>query len=290
MRPAIDAPFLRWTGFTGLIIGSLLGVAAMHHAWFGQALTLAPPQELAAAPLHAGRRRAHIASESPRASAERSPNPLVSQGLAPSGDRRRSGAEPPSAVLLDVPFSSQAPFGDWSQPWQDACEETSVLMAMAWLRGEPLGPEAVRRQILDLIDWELYHFGYHRDTAIRETAKLFTRYFGYSRVRTAYDITLGDIKRELSAGNLVIVPAAGEVLSRENPYYASPPAYHMVVVRGYDDARAQVIVNDPGTRRGQAFRYSYDLFVEAIHDWTGDEATINGGQAGMVVVSRLSGS
>ena len=35
-----------------------------------------------------------------------------------------------------VPFSSQAPLSDWSDPkQQDACEEASALMAMAWVEG-----------------------------------------------------------------------------------------------------------------------------------------------------------
>lgn len=31
-------------------------------------------------------------------------------------------------TILPVPYTSQAPYAYWGQPWQDACEETSILM------------------------------------------------------------------------------------------------------------------------------------------------------------------
>ncbi len=215
---------------------------------------------------------------------------IANQQPEPARAFARSDPAPslPQQVLLEVPFSPQAPFGDWSQPWADACEETSVSMAMAWVRNHDLTPDLAEREILNLVDFETYHFGYHRDTALRETQKLFTRYFGYENVRLAYDISLEDIKRELARGSIVLVPASGRVLARENPYYQSPPPYHMVVVRGYDDESGEIVVNDPGTKRGRAFRYSYGLFISAIHDWTGDEETVLDGRSGMIVVSRES--
>ncbi|OGB90798.1 hypothetical protein A2625_07140 [candidate division WOR-1 bacterium RIFCSPHIGHO2_01_FULL_53_15] len=32
----------------------------------------------------------------------------------------------PNKLELKVPFLCQAPFGDWRQPWQDACEEAAI--------------------------------------------------------------------------------------------------------------------------------------------------------------------
>ena len=36
-------------------------------------------------------------------------------------------------INLDVPFTSQAPHLNWDQPYQDFCEEASVLMAVQYL-------------------------------------------------------------------------------------------------------------------------------------------------------------
>ena len=189
----------------------------------------------------------------------------------------------PSHVFLEVPFVPQAPFGDWSQPYKDACEETSVAMAMAWVRSqESLDPSKANEEILGQAAYELFNFGYHRDTDLAQTLKLFTRYYGYSGVSAVYDITIPDIKSELASGNLVILPVAGALLP--NPYYASPPPYHMVVVIGFDDTAGEFIVNDPGTRRGQNYRYAFTTLWNAIHDWTGSEDTLLEGAKGMIVV------
>ncbi len=55
-----------------------------------------------------------------------------------------SSSPPPSPTLAplqlvtqSVPFTVQAPLGDWTDArQQDGCEEASVLMAMAWVRDE----------------------------------------------------------------------------------------------------------------------------------------------------------
>ncbi|MDP3727772.1 MAG: C39 family peptidase [bacterium] len=195
---------------------------------------------------------------------------------------------PPPHVFLDVPFTPQAPFDNWSDPYREACEEASVVMAMAWVRGdEPadgvIPPDQARAQILELIGFETYHFGYHNDTALRETAKLLTRHYRHPAA-VFYDITPGNIRSALAAGNIMIVPVAGALL--ENPYFASPPPYHMLVIHGYDDLTQEFITNDPGTRSGANYRYPYATLWNAIHDWTGSDATIANGRKGMIVVGR----
>ncbi|MBI4132463.1 MAG: C39 family peptidase [Candidatus Sungbacteria bacterium] len=190
----------------------------------------------------------------------------------------------PVRVLLDVPFTTQAPFGDWSEPYDEACEEASVAMAMAWARGETINPERAHNAILNLVAFENYMFGYSNDTALRETAKLITSYYRYRKTQVLYDISGGDIRRALADGNLVVVPVAGALL--RNPYYAVPPPYHMLVIRGYDDANREFITNDPGTKNGENYRYAYDVLERAIHDWTGSDQTVIGGRKGMIVITK----
>src|SRR3979411_2238261 len=49
----------------------------------------------------------------------------------------------PAAVILPVPFTSQAPLNNWAQR-QHTCEEATLLMVDRYLRGDPhaalLGP------------------------------------------------------------------------------------------------------------------------------------------------------
>lgn len=201
---------------------------------------------------------------------------------APAKQRPRA-AVVPERVLIAVPFSPQTPLGNRSQPFKDGCEEASVMMAVYWARGEKLDPETAKREILNQAAFEEYHFGYHRDTSLRETVKIFTDYYRYSNVESIYDIGIEDIRREIAGGNIVIVPAAGELL--KNPYFRDPPPrYHMLVIRGYDDTAEQFITNDPGTDYGENFRYSYELLYQAIHDWVGPDADITSGPKGMIVV------
>jgi hypothetical protein len=62
----------------------------------------------------------------------------------------------------------------------------------------------------------------------------------------------------------VIIPAAGRAL--DNPNYTVPrPIYHNLVVIGY--TRDKIITNDPGTRSGAGFSYTYDNFDQSIHDF-----------------------
>lgn len=193
----------------------------------------------------------------------------------------------PSHVFLKVPFVSQAPLGVWTAPWNEACEEAAVFMAMQWVnRGGTITAKTASAEILRIIAFENATFGYHSDTTLRETAKIFTRLYRYDNIKLSYDITLDDVRRELASGNIVLLPVAGSLL--KNPYFATPPPYHMVVAVGYDDSSREIIVQEPGTRRGENYRYAYDILSNAIHDWTGSDATITTGRKGMIVVHPVT--
>lgn len=256
-RLAVDAAWAAW--WLGAALAGLIAVLGIQHALAGVPAVL-------------------LASSVPTVSAL--PPKPVSAARTTSED---PPALPAAIFIPGVPFTAQAPKGDWSLPFGEACEEASVLMAVAWARGaDALSPLQAEREILGQVAFEDYAFGYHFDTSLAQTIKLFTRYYDYPNAALAYDIGPEDIKRELARGNIVLVPVAGALLA--NPYYASPPPYHMVVVRGYDDVAGEFIVNDPGTRRGAGFRYPSIRLWEAIHDWTGSDATVASGRTGMIVV------
>lgn len=191
----------------------------------------------------------------------------------------------PASIEIAVPFSAQAPFGDWGEPWQDACEETSVMMAVAWARGFELVPDLAASEISNEVAFEKKALGYYRDTNAADTARLFKEFYHYDSI-TVRDsgVNVGAIKKELAEGNIVIVPLAAAFL--KNPYFTSPPLYHMVVIRGYDDATQEFITNEPGTKHGNGFRYSYENLFDAIHDWTGFDGDILKGNKVMIIVSR----
>jgi len=189
----------------------------------------------------------------------------------------------PVKVYLPVPFLCQAPYGNWNQPWQDACEEAAIIMAMYYVRGGALDRKSGNQEILDLVRFQEKNWGGHHDLTAAETARLIKDYYKYNNLEVRYNIQVEDMKKELAAGNIVITPMAGRLLG--NPYYTSPgPVYHYMLFKGYDEGRGEFLTNDAGTKRGKNYRYKYKVAYNAIHDWTGSKQTISRGKKAMIVV------
>ncbi len=188
--------------------------------------------------------------------------------------------ESPSQINLAVPFTPQAPHANWDLPYQEACEEASILMVARYKNSEPIrSPEDADQEILKLVEFQNSFFGDYKDTTAEETAEIARVYYGFTNTEVVYDFTVEDIKREVANGNPVILPAAGRQLP--NPYFRTPgPLYHMLVVRGYTEDT--FITNDPGTWRGEEFIYTYSGLLEAVHDWNGGD--VEHGRRVMIVV------
>lgn len=194
--------------------------------------------------------------------------------------------EIPGSKQIDVPFIVQAPSGNWEPPYNEACEEASVLMVHHFYKGTKfLTDEQMKTDIDAVTEWGLKTLN-AVDTSAADTALYFVNDLGYdrSRVFVRYDFTLDDLKAVLAQGYPVIVPAAGREL--ENKYFRIPgPLYHMLVITGYD--RNVFITNDPGTRHGAGFVYDQTLLYDAIHDLTPDIENIHDGRKAMIVVKPL---
>jgi hypothetical protein len=193
-----------------------------------------------------------------------------------------------ASVSLGVPFIAQAPDGEWDDPrQQDGCEEASVIMAMAWAKGEKLDKKAAKQKILELADFQEAFYGSYHDTSARDTiARLFEDYFDFFDAEAVYDFQLSRIVEELQAGRLVIIPADGQRLG--NPNFTAPgPERHMLVIKGYVKDRKEFITNDPGTRKGENYRYNENVLYNAIRDYpTGDHAPITEIRKAMIVVKK----
>ncbi len=218
-------------------------------------------------------RDAPFAVEQPSESDEKSEKTV---GDSDKG-KSRDGEEVPVSVpempqkprLIDiaVPFVVQAPFGKWSEPrFQDGCEEASLIMAHLWLSGRSMSLAEQEAELRKLSAYQEKTRGYYQDTSAEDTAVLMREYYKHDRLSVKKDIDVQDIIDALGEGAIVIVPLNGRIL--KNPNYTPPgPERHMLVVRGYDPATHEFITNDPGTRKGEGYRYAAALLERALHNY-----------------------
>ncbi|NTW76165.1 MAG: hypothetical protein HGB34_04725, partial [Candidatus Moranbacteria bacterium] len=109
-------------------------------------------------------------------------------------------------VKLPVPFIVQAPGAKWDNPiFQDGCEEASMLMAIGWVHDtESVTAAVTANDITTLADFEVKRFGYHQDISLPEIVSILREYFTYDQAMLLEDVTLSDIRQELSDGNIVL--------------------------------------------------------------------------------------
>lgn len=191
-------------------------------------------------------------------------------------DREEADSNPrPAAPVVnklisyDVPFTSQAPLGNWEDDrQQNACEEVSALMAIKWARGETIkSPEEAEEEILAIAEFEAEKYGEHRDVSSRDTVdRIYKDYFDYNNVKLMENAYKDDIKNALAQGKIVVAAADGQLL--DNPHYTPPgPDRHMLVIVGYDPITKEFVTNDPGTKHGKNYRYDEDILYSALRDY-----------------------
>ena len=190
----------------------------------------------------------------------------------------------PLEVNLDVPFTSQAPLGTWDALHKEACEEAAAIMAIRYVFGTTfLDPDEADAGIRNLVETNAKKFGYSVDQTAAQLERLILDVDPKIPVRLLPNPSVEDLKAELAAGHVVIVPAAGRMLG--NPFYRTPgPLYHMLVLRGYT-ADGYFITNDAGTKRGEGYLYPFALIMDAMHDWNAEN--IEQGQKVVLVLEPL---
>ncbi len=140
-----------------------------------------------------------------------------------------------------------------------------------------VSPLEADTEIKKLITWEESN-GYKVDLTAKELVAVASGYMKLKTGRVVINPTVEQLKAELKAGRPVIVPAAGRLLL--NPNFTAPgPIYHMLVLKSFDETG--FIVNDPGTRHGESYHYSFDRIMTAMHDWDPDNI-LNGQKAAIV--------
>lgn len=196
----------------------------------------------------------------------------------------------PEQVLLQVPFTSQAPYAEWAdEEYESACEEAGMLMAYYWTQGkteEVILQAEAKDQLAKEIQFEKDNYGFSYDSSSEDTVKWASAYFKYDKFVQRKDISYKDILQELANGNLVVAHMDGTKLHNPN-FRNGGPEEHVLVIKGYDQKTGEFITNDPGTRKGENYRYDYAVIEDALRDYpTGHHEPIPAIHKNIIVVSK----
>lgn len=191
----------------------------------------------------------------------------------------------PQAVILPVPFTPQAPLGNWADR-QHTCEEASLVMVDRYLHGDHSGslidPHTADEAINQITAWKPA-----QDLTTQQVGELAQRYLGW-----AYKVLPSDrlnMKQQLALGRPLIIGVRTHGLG--NPNY---PGYrthyeqtgwsvsHYLVVTGYDQSDSYIL-NDPGLTRGHSYHISYDQLMHAIDDLDQAYPELNAGRVFLVL-------
>jgi hypothetical protein len=189
----------------------------------------------------------------------------------------------PAKVILQVPFSAQAPTNNWSR--NEDCEETSITMANAFLTGsteDRLPPSAAQNAINNLKAWEQINLGYNANTGVDATTKMAEGAFNL-KISQIPNFTEDDLKNALTNNHPILLPINAKLLG--SPQYTSGgPTYHMIVIRGFKGDT--FIVNDPGTDGGDGNEYPFSILQKASADWNNATKTIDPNRKIALIVSK----
>lgn len=193
-----------------------------------------------------------------------------------------SEAEALTSLAITVPFTPQAPTANWDELHNEACEEASAIMANAYFSNiDTLPASYVESQIEKLTEWQNDNYGYHLSIDTTETANMIEKV--YNLKASVINISEQVIKKSLAEDKLVIIPTNGQLL--KNPFYKTPgPPYHMLVITGYNET--EFITNDPGTRRGLNYTYTYETLYESTGNWSHKNSVVDLKDKKIIIVSK----
>jgi len=170
------------------------------------------------------------------------------------------------SYILDVPFISQVPPGDWNHTRN--CGPTSALMLAGYYLNFIPGVDDIKAIDDWLYDQQIIYAQAGVDqyngnyTNLNDLKYLISDYFNLGPSEKVYpnDSKEEYVKEQIRRGNPIIVAVRLNM--------KAGGAGHFMVVIGYDDDG--VIVHDPGhsaSNGGLANHYSYDQFIASWASW-----------------------
>ena len=208
------------------------------------------------------------------------PQPLPTVGQAVES---RPAPPPVDHILLQVPFTTQAPLNNWAQH-QESCEAATLSMLVSYWRHEPavvIDPKIADGMIAAIDSWKPQPD--LTDTLMGDLAQ---QHWGYS-----YQIVPNDpnmIATQLAAGRPLIAEVRTHGLG--NPRYPGYSSHfeqqgwsvpHFVLIIGYDSTG--VFLNDPGISWGRGYHVTYAQLSHAIDDLDQHHPSLAQGQVLLLI-------
>jgi hypothetical protein len=190
----------------------------------------------------------------------------------------------PAAVILPVPWTTQAPLNNWAQR-QHTCEEASLLMVDRYLHGDhssTIDPRTADAGINQITAWKPA-----QDLTVQQVGEVAQKNMGW-----AYEVLPADrlhMKQQLALGRPLIVGVRTHGLGNSHypGYYthfeqAGWSVSHYLVVAGYDQNDTYDL-NDPGISAGHGYHITYDQLMHAIDDLDEAYPSLNAGRVFLVL-------
>jgi hypothetical protein len=189
----------------------------------------------------------------------------------------------PTRVLLQVPFTTQAPLNNWAQH-QESCEAANLTMLVAYWQHDTsvvIDPNAADATIRQIDSWKPAPD--LNDTMLGDLAQ---QHFGYSYRLVPNDPEV--IAEQLAAGRPLLAEVRTHGLG--NPHYPGYTGHyeqtgwsvpHFVLIIGYDDSG--VWLNDPGISWGRGYHISYAQLAHAIDDLDQHHPALDEGQVLLLI-------
>ena len=189
----------------------------------------------------------------------------------------------PSQILLQVPFTTQAPLNNWAQH-QESCEAANLSMLVAYWKHDSsvvIDPHAADASIRQIDGWKSQPD--LNDTMLGDLAQ---EHFGYSYRLVPNDPAV--IAEQLAAGRPLLAEVRTHALGNsrypgysnhyEQTGYSVP---HFVTIIGYDSTG--VWLNDPGISWGRGYHISYAQLTHAIDSLDQHHPALNQGQVLLLI-------
>jgi len=189
----------------------------------------------------------------------------------------------PARLILQVPYTTQAPLGNWAQH-QESCEAATLTMVVFYWKNDReivIRPSAADASINQIDRWKT-----QLDLTNTLLGELAQDHLGYGYV--IIPNTPDNIRQQIAAGRPVIAEVRTHGLGNANyPGYSTHyeeqgwSVPHFIVIIGYDSTG--VFLNDAGISKGRGYHISYQQLAHAINDLDVHHPNLNQGQVLLVV-------